>query len=123
MAADPSEIRAQGRRIGRDIAAESEAEDGPAVLEDSLRAMGFRPRRETSGRTTRFTLCNCPYRDVAESNMAVICTLHLGIAEGVASGSNRGSRVTSFEPKDPHLAGCRIEIEAVEPAAEACRRR
>jgi predicted ArsR family transcriptional regulator len=112
MAADPAEIRAQGRMIGREIAVENGEHDGPDVLDDSLRAMGFWPRREQDGSTTRFTLCNCPYRDVAESNIEVICTLHLGIAEGIVQGADRDARVTGFEPRDPKLAGCRIEIEA-----------
>jgi predicted ArsR family transcriptional regulator len=112
MAADRAEIRAQGRMIGREIAAEAESDDCPAVLDDSLRAMGFWPRREQEGSTTRFTLCNCPYRDVAESNLEVICTLHLGIAEGIVHGADRRARVTDFEARDPKTAGCRIEIEA-----------
>ena len=121
MAADSSEIRGQGRRIGREIAAETAGQDGASVLEDSLRAMGFWPQRETAGRTTRFTLCNCPYREVAESNVPVICTLHLGIAEGIAHASCPRSRVTSFEPRDPQTAGCTIEIEAIEPTSEESR--
>jgi predicted ArsR family transcriptional regulator len=121
MAADPAEIRAQGRMIGREIATESESDDGPAVLDDSLRAMGFWPRREQDGSTSRFTLCNCPYRDVAESNMEVICTLHLGIAEGIVHGADSNARVTGFEPRDPKLAGCRIEIEAPTEGSEKSR--
>jgi predicted ArsR family transcriptional regulator len=116
MAADRAEIRGQGRRIGREIAADAGSEDGPKVLEASLRTMGFRPtREELSPSRTRFTLCNCPYRDVAESNMEVICTLHLGIAEGVVQGANRCSRVTDFEAMDPRTAGCTIEVESPQP--------
>ena len=121
MAADPAEIRAQGRMIGREIAAESESTDGPAVLDDSLRAMGFWPRREQKDTTTCFTLCNCPYRDVAESNIEVICTLHLGIAEGIVQGADRRARVTDFEARDPKAAGCRIEIEAPTEGSEESR--
>ena len=121
MAADRAEIRAQGRMIGREIAAEAESTDGPAVLDDSLRAMGFWPRREQKGETTCFTLCNCPYRDVAESNIEVICTLHLGIAEGIVQGADRRARVTDFEARDPKEAGCRIEIEAPTEGSEESR--
>lgn len=121
MAADRAEIRAQGRLIGREIAAESGSDDGAAVLDDSLRAMGFWPRREQDGSTIRFTLCNCPYRDVAESNMGVICTLHLGIAEGILQGASRRSRVTDFEARDPQAAGCTIEIEAPTEGNEETR--
>jgi len=112
MAADSAEIRAQGRRIGLEIATEAENDDGPRVLEDSLRAMGFWPHREDAGNRTRFTLCNCPFRDVAKSNMKVVCTLHLGIAEGIVQGADRRDRVTGFETRDPRVAGCTIEIEA-----------
>jgi len=113
MAADPAEIRGQGRRIGLEIAADTQSDDAPQVLETSLRSMGFRPEREEiSGSRTRITLCNCPYRDVAESNVDVVCTLHLGIAEGVVQGSNRGARVASFEPENPRDAGCTIEVES-----------
>lgn len=121
LAADPAEIRGQGRRIGREIAADAESEDSPQVLETSLRSMGFQPvREEISGSRTRMTLRNCPYRDVAESNAEVICTLHLGIAEGVVQGANCCARVTSFKPENPHVAGCMIEIEspATDPRTE-----
>ncbi|MEZ5155731.1 MAG: helix-turn-helix domain-containing protein [Solirubrobacterales bacterium] len=112
LAADPGEIRAQGRRIGREIAEDAGSGDGTGVLEDSLRAMGFWPQRKQREDGTRFTLCNCPYRDVAKSNISVICTLHLGIAEGIVSGAEAGARVVGFEPKDACLAGCTIDVDA-----------
>lgn len=112
MAADPAEIRGQGRRIGREMAADTDGATGADALEDSLRAMGFWPVREQAGSRTTFRLCNCPYRDVAKSNMNVVCTLHLGIAEGVVQGASDAARVTSFEAKDPEQAGCVIEIDS-----------
>lgn len=122
LAADRAEIRAQGRMIGREIVAEVDEDDGTAVLDDSLRAMGFWPRREQVEGKTRFELCNCPYRDVAESNIDVICTLHLGIAEGIVSGAGRRSRVSNFEARDPKTAGCVIEVESFEnPESEEHR--
>ena len=51
------------------------------------------PRAERAT-TTCFTLCNCPYRDVAESNIEVICTLHLGIAEGIVAGRRSPARAS-----------------------------
>ncbi len=123
IGADRGDIRAQGRRIGREIAADSSGVACADVLESALAAMGFQPRRSDQGARTAFTLCNCPYREVATANPGVVCALHLGVAEGLVQATDPATRLTEFDAKDPTEAGCLIEIEGPAPAtaAEATR--
>lgn len=109
--ADRGDIRAQGRQIGREIAADSPDAGSADVLESALAAMGFQPERQDERTRTRFTLCNCPYRDVAKANPGVVCSLHLGIAEGLVQAADPAAKLTEFEVKDPIEAGCRIAID------------
>jgi predicted ArsR family transcriptional regulator len=104
-------IEAAGREIGRSLApAEGRGEPAEA-LQSALSAMGFQPRRRNDGSRTTFTLCNCPYRDVARANPAVVCTFHRGIACGLVGQVDPESELTGFVIKDPDRAGCMIEIE------------
>ena len=111
IGADPGDIRSQGRRIGQEIAAESPGTPCGDVLENSLAAMGFQPRRHDSGERTSFTLCNCPYRDVARTCPGVVCSLHLGIAEGLVQAADPDFKLTEFQVNDPIEAGCVIAID------------
>lgn len=122
-ALSPEQARRHGRRIGADRAGgrieEREAGECAAVLDASFAAMGFRPRRRDRGPRTGFTLCNCPYRDVALANPGVVCALHRGIAEGMVETMDPGSRVTRFEARNPVEAGCVVEVERAEKGREA----
>jgi predicted ArsR family transcriptional regulator len=106
-----ADARAEGRRIGAEIGAGSGVDNGtPEALGSALSAMGFQPRRHDAGNRTEFTLCNCPYRDVAGSNPGIVCALHRGVAEGLVKAIDPAAEVTRFVPEDPSLAGCIVEI-------------
>jgi predicted ArsR family transcriptional regulator len=112
-ATDPDGIRAVGRVIGRELAADEEAEhglnDGP--LAGALASMGFAPQpvATTSGRTT-LRLDNCPYCDAVRENQPVICGLHRGMTEGLLDVLAPEAELTRFVAEDPRRAGCLIEI-------------
>ena len=81
--------------------------------------MGFQPRRRSTGIRSEFTLCNCPYRDVAKSNPGIVCALHRGVAEGLLGAIDPVAEVTRFVIKDPQRAGCILEIASpAEPTTE-----
>ena len=75
-------------------------------------ALGFQPVVEVrADGLTRCRLCNCPYRDSALENPEVVCTLHRGITAGVLDVLAPRSRLAAFEPNDPDLAGCLVEVD------------
>lgn len=111
----PSDAVEHGRRVGGERQAREAKSSAAAALQNSLSEMGFQPVREDRGQATRFTLRNCPYRDVARANPRVICALHRGIAEGVCEAADSGYTLTRFEVKPPEQAGCVIEIDRAEP--------
>ena len=53
-------------------------------------------------------LQTCPFVDAAEANPAVVCALHLGLAESTAEAA--GVAVTGLVPRPPRRAGCRLTV-------------
>lgn len=113
-ATDPDGIRAVGRVIGRELAAD-DAGPRPSVSADriggALASMGFAPQplEATSGRTT-LRLGNCPYCDAVRENQPAICGLHHGITEGLLDVLLPDAELTQFVAENPRNAGCLIEI-------------
>lgn len=104
-----ADVEATGRRIGRELI-DADGPPGPA-LHAALAALGFRPRRAAApDGHTRFCLHNCPYRDVVEADQPTVCGLHRGITLGMLDAAAPGARLTAFVAKDPHRAGCEIEV-------------
>ena len=106
-------IEASGREIGRELASRQGA-TGEDAFTSALTALGFQPK--VKGRTDKrvtISLRNCPYQDAAVENQALICTLHRGITRGVLDIQAPGVRLAGFEPHDPDVAGCLIELDGV----------
>jgi len=111
-------IEATGRQIGHELApTEPQHDDAPLVT--SLAALGFQPRIDADDDTT-LTVCleNCPYTEAVVENQAAICTLHRGITRGLLDILHPKARLASFEPRDPHTAGCIIRIAGTREAPE-----
>lgn len=111
------------RRIGRAMgerAAQRTAEaiDPVDALEREAALLGFQPRRRRTARGAELVLRHCPFAEVAAQDPQTICQIHLGLAEGVVEGHG-GARVTDLVVRDPHRAGCRLEVEVDPPAAGA----
>ncbi|MBK9179838.1 MAG: helix-turn-helix domain-containing protein [Acidimicrobiales bacterium] len=105
----PSEaVRAAGRAAGR-RAAEGVAIDGVTAFEEEARRLGFSPRRVARGRSVELVLERCPFADVAAADPALVCGLHLGLAEGLADAVG-GVEVLGLTVRDPHTAGCRLRL-------------
>ncbi|MCB8969689.1 MAG: helix-turn-helix domain-containing protein [Solirubrobacterales bacterium] len=107
------EVESAGREIGRDLGAGA---GGPPerAIEDVLSALGFQPELEgpANGRLG-CRLGNCPYRDSAQDNREVVCTLHRGVMQGILDRVSADAVLTRFVPHDPATAGCEIEIEGL----------
>jgi predicted ArsR family transcriptional regulator len=113
-------VEATGREIGRELAPEG----GPWTAEEKMHAalssLGFQPKREvdSTGPLT-YRLRNCPYRDAASENQQAVCTLHRGMTRGLLDAVSPATELAAFIPRDPHQAGCLIELhgELAEQAA------
>jgi predicted ArsR family transcriptional regulator len=76
-----------------------------------LGALGFQPERaaQDADRVT-YRLRNCPYRAVVRERQPLVCGLHRGITRGLLDAIDPKTRLTGFEPKDPDVAGCLVEV-------------
>jgi predicted ArsR family transcriptional regulator len=105
------EVERSGRRLGYGLPAVSAEAPAEETIGRTLTALGFAPRRErTKLGTVAFTLGNCPYRDPARENPAVICSLHRGLTLGLLDRLGRAATLRSFVPADPDRAGCLLEV-------------
>jgi predicted ArsR family transcriptional regulator len=99
-----------GRRRARQMAYEG---DTLAVLEEDLAAGGFHPASTPHARGRDFVLGRCPFVEVAATDPATVCQLHLGLAEGVAAELGQGALI-DLVAKDPRRAGCRLGVRIAE---------
>ncbi len=107
------EVEDAGTAMGRELADHlGQTTDGDTrqALGNALEALGFAPQRDDDGDLARFRLMTCPYADTVRENPAVVCTLHRGIVQGVLDSVAPDARLTGFEPRDPDIAGCIVEI-------------
>ena len=55
-------------------------------------------------------MCRCPFKDLAESHGAVICSLHLGMLRGALEELRAPVRVQALHPfAEPGV--CLVELE------------
>ena len=104
------EVERSGRDIGRELAPPPSG-DPAADLRDAFSALGFEPelQREVAGFSCR--LGNCPFRDAAAENPALVCNLHRGITAGVLDAISPEARLVEFTPHDPDQAGCMVAVK------------
>ena len=104
--------RDEGRAVVRHLAAADELEEGadPAtIVVDQAERLGFRPTVEARADDYDVILQHCPFREVAAEDPDTICSLHLGLAEGVAAETG-GIEVRGMVVNDPYRAGCRLQL-------------
>ncbi|MGH9137057.1 MAG: helix-turn-helix transcriptional regulator [Acidimicrobiales bacterium] len=106
---------------GPDEAAEAGREQGTAeaalvgprsacadALVDLLARIGFDPERVDEGDATTVAFAHCPFRELAEANPDLVCSLHRGMVEGFVDTVG-GASVGAFHnlvDRDP----CRVEL-------------
>ena len=102
--------RDAGRSAGAAEAAHLAGDDPVAAVINTLAAEGFMPTStEVDQHHVDVTLHACPFADAAAADPAVICQLHLGLAEGTVAAIG-GLHVDALRINDPYSAGCRIEL-------------
>jgi predicted ArsR family transcriptional regulator len=104
---------ASPREIGREAGAaerQGEARNEPwEALVESFARMGFSPRSEPAGDDVDIVLDVCPFADVASEEAAAVCSLHVGLVEGLLTGTDVS--VDRLDVVDaPHAGGCRVRL-------------
>ncbi len=79
---------------------------------------GFNPVRRDHAGHVDLLLQRCPFSAAASVDPQTVCTLHLGLAEGVAAES--GVSIRDLVAHDPSGAGCLLEIVADEGDPDDC---
>lgn len=84
------------------------AEGSPveAVVTEMAR-QGFQPSVRQRRNAVEVVLEHCPFEAAAVANPEAVCSLHLGMAKGVADRVG-GVEVEGLTPRDPRRAGCRL---------------
>jgi len=79
-----------------------------AALTAELAALGFDPESvvDEEGLTVAFT--RCPFRELAESNPELVCSLHRGLVEGFVEARGDGAVVDFHDLAD--RTPCQVEI-------------
>lgn len=95
MGADAGAATATGRAFGVEAAKRTPERSCLHALGAELDRLGFEPASDggANGSPARVDFLACPFRELAEAYPELVCGLHRGICEGVASG--RGS-ITGF---------------------------
>ena len=102
--------RDAGRAAGAADASHLAGADPVTAITAALAAEGFMPTStEVDEQRVEITLHACPFAEAAAADPAVICQLHLGLAEGTATAIG-GMHVDALHINDPHRAGCRLEL-------------
>ena len=106
-----------GRRAGARTAAPLEASPaGPFErMRMAMAVHGFAPTLRRRAGTTELVLGRCPYAAAVLADPETICSLHLGLAEGVA-GRFGDVQVDELLPHDPRRAGCRLLLSEPDEA-------
>jgi predicted ArsR family transcriptional regulator len=108
--------RRVGAAAGRAAATERDPDadaDTVDLIEQEGRDLGFDPVRRGRRDRPELVLRHCPFAEVATDDPESICSLHLGVAEGIAA--RRGDvEVVELVRRDPHRAGCRLKLRRLD---------
>lgn len=105
-----------GRRAGRRRRHGPRAGDDPlGTLVGQMQRHGFDPVVEPAEQHTDIVLRTCPFASVALADPDTVCTIHLGIAQGIAESVD-GLVVDGIERHDPRQAHCRLRCH-IRPGA------
>ena len=106
-----------GRRAGMRLRPPASAGGDPIMgITTALATQGFDPDVRAGKGKVDIVLHHCPFESTALADPETVCTLHLGIAQGLAEGT--GSVVEELIARDPRRADCRVRLRAQPPAGQ-----
>jgi predicted ArsR family transcriptional regulator len=99
-----------GRRAGRELGTPTDTPVNTVTeMANVMARQGFDPEVRVRKNTAEIVLRNCPFQSVALAHPDTVCTLHLGMAEGLAEAGT-DVVVDALVAKDPRRAGCRLRL-------------
>lgn len=108
-----------GRRSVRGQRRGAPVDDDPVgLVVDSMERQGFDPTVRTRGDRIEVTLGTCPFATAALVDPDTVCSMHLGIAQGVADLTGGRVIVDELVPHDPRRAKCRLRLH-LEPGDQS----
>lgn len=117
-----AEIIRTGRspeQVGRDAAERfrvpSPSGDVVADFTAAMARQGFDPEVRHVGTGVEVLLHACPFASTAAVDRTTVCSLHLGMAEGLVDGTDLV--VEELVARDPYSADCRIRLR-LEPSED-----
>ncbi len=73
-------------------------------LVGTLAEIGFEPEAVTAGRQRRVLLHHCPFREAAQAHPEVVCSVHLGLMQGLLAGIDAPIDAQRLDPfVEPNL--------------------
>lgn len=98
-----------GMRAARHFRAPaSDSEEVVANITDTMGRLGFEPQVRHRGKRIEIVLGACPFEAAAVADPDTVCSLHLGLAQGLAE--NTDVVVDELIAKDPRRARCRLSL-------------
>jgi predicted ArsR family transcriptional regulator len=97
-----------GRRAADLFRVATPSGDAVADIAAAMARQGFEPELVPSAGGTDMILRNCPFASTAKVDRRTVCALHLGIADGLAEGSE--VVVDQLVARAPAQAGCVLRI-------------
>lgn len=99
-----------------------DAEAATEQLVDTLDEIGFAPEVVRTGRKRQVLLHHCPFRETAEEHREVVCSIHLGLMQGMLAAIDAPVDAERLEPfVEPNL--CVTDLGAHRKAKPAKRGR
>ena len=72
------------------------------ALTAELAALGFDPESVVDDDAATIAFTRCPFRELAEANPDLVCSLHRGLVEGFADARGDGAGARVPRPGGPH---------------------
>jgi predicted ArsR family transcriptional regulator len=104
-----------GRRAADQFRAPSPSGDPVADLSAAMARQGFDPEVRRTRQGADVVLHHCPFATAALADRDTVCSLHLGIADGLVEGTD--AAVDRLFALDPRTAGCKIRLGIGRPSA------
>lgn len=101
----PEEV---GRRASDQFRVPAPSGDVTADIAGAMERQGFDPEVRPGRRGPEIVLHTCPFASAAVDDRATVCSLHLGLAEGLAEGSDIS--VEELVAYDPRRAECLLRL-------------
>lgn len=81
-----------------------EADTATEQLVSTLDDIGFAPETETAGKDRQILLHHCPFRETAIEHREVVCSIHLGLMQGLLAELDAPVEATRLDPfVEPNL--------------------